>query len=128
AGRLKQSEQQRDRERGCGKSDDDAGDDQCLRHRIAAEARRRAAARDDAEQQEHAAAEQIESEDLAERLRIDDHTVQAEPDRRSGAEAEYRRSAHRRALRSGAPAISRPSVTAMVRVIATSIATISGLA
>ena len=128
AGGLEQPQQQRDRQRGRGKGDDDTRDDQRLRHRVAAEARRRAPARNDAEEQEHAAAEQIESEDLAERLGIRDQAVEPEADRHRGAQPEHRRGVIAQALRSGAPASSRPSVAAIVSVIATSIVRISGLA
>ena len=128
AGGLEQPQQQRDRQRRRGKGHDDTRDDQRLRHRIAAEACRRTPAGDDAEEQEHAAAEQIESENLAERLGIRDQAVEPEPHRHRCAQPEHRRGAHHQALRSGAPASSRPSVTAIVSVIATSIVTISGLA
>ena len=127
-GRLEESQQQGNRQGRRGKGDDDSRDDQRLRDRIAAEPGRRAPARDDAEDQEHAAAEQIEGEDLAQRLGIRDQAVEPEPHRDGRAQPEYGRRAHGSALRSGAPAISRPSVTAIVSVIATSIARISGLA
>ena len=65
----------RHRQRRRRKGDDDAGDDQRLRHRIAAEPGRGTSAGDDPEQQEHAAAEQIEGEDLAQRLRMHDQAV-----------------------------------------------------
>src|SRR5262249_29261225 len=110
AGCLEQPQQQRDRQGRGGKRDDDTRDDERLRDWIAAEPRRRTSTRDNAEDQEHTAAEQIEGEDLAERLRIYDQAVQSEPDRRRSAQPEYRRRAHGSALRSGAPAISRPSV------------------
>jgi hypothetical protein len=41
----------------------------------AASPARRAPARDHAEQEEHAAAEEVEGQDLAQRLRVDDHAV-----------------------------------------------------
>jgi len=83
---------------------------------------------DDAEDHEHAAAEQIEGEDLAERLGIRDQAIKTEPNCHGGGQSEHGRGAHGPALRSGAPAIRRPSVAAMVSVIATSIVRISGLA
>ena len=66
---LEQPQQQRDRQGGGREGHDDAGDHQRLRHRIAAQPGGRAAAGDDAEQQEDAAADQVEGEDLAQRMR-----------------------------------------------------------
>ena len=119
---------ERDRQSRCGKRDNDAGNHQGLRHRVIADARRCAPPSDDAEQEEHAAAEQIEGDDLAKRLRIRDQAVEPKSDRGGGAQSEHRHAAHRFALRSGAPASSRPRVAAIVRIIATSMPRISGLA
>ena len=89
-----QPQQQRHRERGGGERDDDAGDQQRLRHRIAAESRARAAPGDGAHQQEDAAAHDVEGEDLAQRLRMDDEAVQAEADQCRRAQSEECRVAH----------------------------------
>src|SRR5262249_15711892 len=128
AGSLKQPQQNRNRQSGGGKGHDDARDHQRLRHWVATEPRCRTPARHDAEEHEHPAAEEIESENFAKRLRIHDHAVQPETYHHWAAHREHRRGAHRPALRSGVPASSKASVTAIVTVMATSIATISGLA
>src|SRR5262245_4713790 len=60
AGGLVQAQPERGRQRRGGERDDDAGDDQRLPDRIAAEPRRGASAGDDAEQQEQAPAEQVQ--------------------------------------------------------------------
>src|SRR5262249_31048802 len=120
--------QQRDRHGRRRKGDHDARDDHRLRHRIGAEPRRRSPARDDAEEHERAATEQVEAEYLAERLRIHDEAVQPETRRRRAEQPERGRGAHRSALRPGAPASSGPSVPAIVSVIGTWMARISGLA
>ena len=101
AGRLEQPQQQRDCERSRGKGNDDAGDQQTVRHRVTAEARRRAPARDRAEQQEHAVADQVEREDLAQRLRIRHDAVEPEADQRCGAQSDRvsARSSSRRPFR-----------------------------
>ncbi len=61
---------ERDGERAGREGDDNAGDDHRLRNRIEGEARRRAAPRDNAEHEKHAAADQIEGEQLAQRMRV----------------------------------------------------------
>ena len=68
AAKLGQAQDQRECEGGGGEGHDDAGDDHGLRHRIAIEVARRAASRDHAEEQEDPAAEQVESEDPAQRV------------------------------------------------------------
>src|SRR5262249_28161678 len=121
-------QQQRDRHGGRRKGDHDTRDDHRLRHRIGAEPRRRSPARDDAEEHERAATEQVEAEYLAERLRIHDEAVEPATRRRPAETPEQGRGANRRVPPSGAPASSRPSATAIVSVIGTSMARISGLA
>ena len=69
AGFLEKPQQQHDSHGGGRESNDDAGDHQCLRHRIAAEPGCRASARNDAEEEEHAGSEKIERQNLAQRLR-----------------------------------------------------------
>ena len=86
-GLLGEAEHQRDRERARRESHHDAGDHHRLRHGIEGKAADRAAPRDDAEHEEHAAADQIESEQLPQRLRIDDQRVEAEPDEPGADEA-----------------------------------------
>ena len=127
AGLLVQPQQQPDRQRRAREGDDDAGDHERLRDRIAAQPGGGAAPRDHAEQQEDAAAEQVEGEDLAQRLGVDDEAVQAEAHQRRAGQAEQRL-AHRGGARSGGPATSRPSVAAMESTSATSMTMISGLA
>ena len=73
---------------------------------------RRAAARDHAEQEEHAAAEEIEGEQLPQRLGLHDKAIEAQADQRGAAEPEQRDLAHRRRP-FGGPATSRPSVAAI---------------
>ena len=128
AGCLEQPKQQGQRQGRCRKGDDNSRDDERLRDRVAAKSRRRAPACDDSEEQEHTAAKEIEGKDLAERLRIGDHAIEAETCSHGGAQPEHGRGAHEPASRSGGPATSRPSVTAIVRVIANSMARIKGLA
>src|SRR5215468_3395530 len=60
-----EAKQQCDRERARGKRDDEAGDQQRLRHRVAAPAGPGAAVRNGAEQHEHAVADHVERDDLA---------------------------------------------------------------
>src|SRR5262249_44297625 len=108
--------------------DHETRDDQRLRHGVAAEVRRRAAARDDREEQEDPATEEIEGEDLAQRVRVHDEAVEAEAHGRGAADSEELRRPHRPGWRAGAPATRSPSVTAIVSVIGTSMARISGLA
>ena len=77
---------------------------------------RRTAARDDAEEQEHAAAEQVEGEDLAQRLGLRDQTVQPEADDRGTAQAEQgARRSWCPSERCGVPASSMPSIAAIER-------------
>ena len=126
-----QAQQQRDGERGGRERDDDAGDQQRLRHRVAAEARARAAPRDGAQQQEDAAAHDVERQDLAQRLRVDDQPVNAQPTRRprtARSRASSFGRAHRSALRCGAPASISARTSASVGISANSMTTISGFA
>lgn len=86
-----------------------------------------AAPRDHPEQQEHAAAQEIEGEELAQRLGLDDEAVEAEADQSSGAEPEQDGLAHRARDRTGGPATSNASA-ATASVLAISMTMISGLA
>ena len=104
-----------------------AGDQQRLRNRVAAHAGGLPPARDDAAQQEHTVADQIEREDLSQRLRVDDESVEPEADERGSGEPEQRGRAHDR-HRAGAPASSNVSVSASEGISATSITMMSGLA
>ena len=81
-----------------------------------------------AEQQEHAVADHVEREDLAQRLRVDDQAVDAEPDQRRRAQPEQRRRVSSLAARSGAPARIRASVSASEGSSAHSMTMISGFA
>src|SRR5271166_776186 len=108
--------------------DDDAGDHHRLRHGIEGEAGRRSPARDDAEHKKDPAADQIEGENLAKRLRIDDETVEPEPDQRRPYESRQRRRAHGSGLRRGGPATSIGSVTAIVSSMKASMKRMIGLA
>ena len=123
-----QAQQHGDRKRRGRERDDDAGDQQRLRHRVAAHARRRAAARDGAEQQEDAAAHDVEREDLAQRMRVHDEAVGADADEQRGAEAEERAAAHRRTGLCGAPVSSSARISASVGISASSMTMMSGFA
>ena len=105
-GLLLEPEDQGHGKRAGREGDDDAGDHHRLRHGIEREAGRRSPARDDAEHQEDAAADQIEGENLAKRLRIDDEAVEPEPDQRRPDQSRQRRRAHGSGLRRGGPATS----------------------
>ena len=107
---------------------DNAGDDQRLRHRIGAEPGCRTPPGDDPEQQEHTASENVEGQDLAQRLRVGDEAEQSKSHQRGAANPEQRRRVHRCCIRSGGPAASRPSVTPIDSVKAASATMISGLA
>ena len=72
-------QQERDGDGRRRKSHDDCRNDQRLRNRIAAQARRGTPPGDDAEQQEDAGAEQIEPEELAQRMRAGDEAIDAKP-------------------------------------------------
>ncbi len=117
-----------DRERGGREGDDDAGDDHRLRHRIGGEAGGRALARDDAEQQEDAAAQDVEGEDLAQRVRIDDEAVEAEADQRRARQSGQRSRRSWHGGRLGGPMTSMGSVAAIESVMNASMNRISGLA
>ena len=99
-----------------------------LRHGIEGKAGRRSPARDNAEHEEDAAADQIEGENLAQRLRIDDEAVEPEPDQRRSDESRQRRCAHGSGLRRGGPATSIGSVTAIVSSMKASMKRMIGLA
>ncbi len=71
-----------------------------------AKPRRRAPARDNAEHQEHAAADQVEGENFAQGLRVDDQAIKAEADQRGADQPGKRRRAHGSGLRRGGPATS----------------------
>src|SRR6516225_2767916 len=64
-GLLKEPEEQGDRQRRCGEGDNEARDDQCLRHRVTAKPDCRASAGNNTEEQEYAAADQVEGKDFA---------------------------------------------------------------
>ena len=127
-GLLKKPQHQRDRERAGREGDDNAGDHHRLRHGIGGEPGCRASPRDDAEQQENAAADKIEGENLAQRLRIGDEAIKAKTDQRRADEPGQRCRAHRRGARRGGPATSIGRVTAMDSVMKASMKRISGLA
>ncbi len=127
AGLVEQSQQQRDRQRRGGEGDDNRGDQQRLRYRVAAHPGGLPPARDDAAQQEHAVADQIEREDLPQRLRVDDESVEPETHEPRGGQAEQRGGVHDR-HRSGAPMSSNVSVSASEGISATSMTMMSGLA
>ena len=74
---LVKLQQEGDGHGGGREGDDNAGDDQRLRHRICLKSGRRAPAGNDAEQQEYAAADDVEGQDLAQRLRVGDKAEQA---------------------------------------------------
>ena len=105
-GRFVEAQNQRDRDGAGGEGDDDAGDDERLRHRIGMEARARAAPRDHAEEQEYAAADHAEGENLAQELRIDDEAVEAETDEDRPGDARNAGDRHDVGFLSGGPAIS----------------------
>jgi len=104
------------------------GDHHRLWHRIGGEPGCRASTSDDAEQQKNAAADKIEGENLAQRLRIDDEAVKSKPHQRSADEPSQRCRAHRRGARRGEPATSMTRVTAIESVINASMKRINGLA
>ena len=118
AGGLEQPQQQRDREGGRRKGDDDSGDDQRLRNRIAAEARCRPLRATTPKRQKHTAAEQVEGEDLAERLGIrrSRRRGRAPPPRRAHSPNTVAVLIARRSVRADRPAAA-PSVTAIVSVM-----------
>jgi hypothetical protein len=108
--------------------DHDAGDEERLRHRIGGQAGGRAAARDGAEQEEHAAAHDVEREDLAQRMRVHDDPVGAKPDQDRGGDAEERAGTHGDGGRSGAPARRSARMSVSDGISASSIAMMSGFA
>src|SRR5262249_11829375 len=107
--------------------DHHSGDDERLRDRIAAKSRRRTAASDDAEDQERAGAEDIERENLAQRMRLHDHAVEAETRGHCAAQPEHG-CAHGAASRSGGRASNRASVAATVSIMTSSMTRMIGLA
>ena len=125
---LEQAQRQCDRERAGREGDDNPGDHHRLRNRIGGQSRRRAFPCDDAEHEENAAADQVERQNLAQRLRIGDHAIEAKTDKRRPDQPGQRRRAHRRGSRRGGPATSIGRVTAMVKVMKVSMNRISGLA
>ena len=128
AGFLEQPQQQHDGHRGGRKRHDDAGDDQRLGHRIAAEPGCGAPARDDAEYQERAGAEEIESENLPQRLRIGDEAEQSEPDQSRAAKSEQCDGVHVSASVPADPPPAGRASRAIERVSVASTTMISGLA
>ena len=131
-GGFDQAHDQRHRQRARREGDDDGGDQQRLRHRVGMQPGARTAPGQRAEQHEHARAHDVESDDLAQRMREHDQPVQADADQRGGAQAEQRLDAHgalpRGSTRSGGPASSRPRISVNVGSSATSTTTIIGLA
>ena len=78
----------------------------------------RAVSRDNPEDQENPAADQVEGEKLAQRLRVDDEAVKTEPDQRRADEPGDRRGAHRLGLRgSAAPRPASAASTAIVSIM-----------
>ncbi len=77
---IEQTQQQRDSEGGCGKGDDDAGDQQRLRYWVAPHPHCRAPSCDGAEQQENSATDNVETDDFTQWLRVHNQSVQAKAD------------------------------------------------
>ena len=112
ATRPGQLQQQRYGKGGCRETDDEARNDERLRHGIASKPGRGAASGDHAEQEKHPTAEQVEGEDLAKGLGMHDEAEQADTDERRRAQAVQRSGGHCGDSRAGGPATSRPSVAA----------------
>ena len=74
------------------------------------------------------AAHQVEGEDLAERVRVDDQTVQPDTDQSGRAKAVQGCSRHGCGGRLAGPATSSPRVAAIETVMAASMSRISGFA
>src|SRR4030095_7920404 len=87
--------------------------------------RARAVGGDEAEQQKDAAAQQVEAEELAQRMGMDEQAVKAKADQRGARQSGEGRRTHEGG-RSGGPRTSMGSDTAMESVMKTSMNTISG--
>src|SRR5262245_7182388 len=127
-----QTQQQGDCEGGRGKGDDYAGDNQRLGYRIRRKSRRCAFARNDAEHEEDATAQQIEADNLAQWIGIDQQAVKTQADERRARQSREGRCSHGNGRstgsRVGGPTTSRGSVAATESTMKASINRISGLA
>ena len=70
----------------------------------------------------------LKRENLAQRLRIDDHAIEAKTDQSRSDQPRQRRRGHRRGSRRGGPATSMARVTAMVSTMNASMKRMIGLA